>query len=54
MDCGTDTLNDYEHRHMMADPIAVGDFGTVVLTFSDGTKEIVMSTDLLLGKSKTM
>ena len=48
----TPTLNYYEHRHILAYPIDVEDFGTVVLSFSDGTKGIVMATDMLLGGSK--
>lgn len=52
MDRVTDTMNDYEHRHILAHPVDVEDFGNVVLTFSDGTKGIVMATDLLLGGSK--
>ena len=52
MDQVTSNLNDYEHRHIVADPVDVEDFGTVVITFSDGTKGIVMATDMLLGGSK--
>lgn len=52
MDQVTPILNDYEHRHILAYPVDVEDFGTVVLTFSDGTKGIVMATDMLLGGSK--
>lgn len=52
MDRVTDTMNNYEHRHILARPVDVEDFGTVVLTFSDGTKGVVMATDLLLGGSK--
>lgn len=52
MDQVTPKLNEYEHRHILAYPVDVEDFGTVVLTFSDGTKGIVMATDTLLGGSK--
>ena len=52
MDQVTPRLNDYEHRHILACPVDVEDFSTVVLTFSDGTKGIVMATDMLLGGSK--
>ena len=52
MDRLTPNLNRYEHRHILAYPIDVEDFSTVVLTFSDGTKGIVMATDMLLGGSK--
>lgn len=48
----TPELNDYEHRHIAARPIDVEDFGTVILTFSDNTKAVVMATDTLLGGSK--
>lgn len=48
----TTTMNEYEHRYILAHPIDVEDFSTVVLTFSDGTKGIVISTDTLLGGSK--
>lgn len=52
MDTVTETMNDYEHRHILARPVDVEDFGAVVLTFSDGTKGIVLATDMLLGGSK--
>lgn len=48
----TPKLNEYEHRHILANPIDVEDFGTVIVTFSDGTKGVVISTDTLLGGSK--
>lgn len=48
----TPSLNEYEHRHIAASPNDVEDFGTVILTFSDGTKGVVMATDTLLGGSK--
>ena len=48
----TPSLNSYEHRHIAARPNDVEDFGTAVLTFSDGTKGIVIATDTLLGGSK--
>ena len=48
----TPKLNSYEHRHIAARPHDVEDFGTAILTFSDGTKGIVMATDTLLGGSK--
>ncbi|MCR4772067.1 MAG: Gfo/Idh/MocA family oxidoreductase [Oscillospiraceae bacterium] len=52
MDTVTDAMNDYEHRHIFAQPVDVEDFGTVILTFSDGTKGVVLATDVLLGGSK--
>ena len=48
----TPTLTSYEHRHIAADPIDVEDMGTVIITFSDGSKATIISTDVLLGGSK--
>lgn len=48
----TPTLNTYEHRHIVARPHDVEDFGTAVLTFSDESKGIVIATDTLLGGSR--
>ena len=48
----TPTLTPYEHRHIAANPNDVEDCGTVILTFSDGTKAVVIATDTLLGGSK--
>ena len=48
----TPTLSEYEHRHIAAQPKDVEDFGTVILTFSDGTKSVIMATDTLLGGSR--
>lgn len=48
----TPKLNRYDHRHIVARPNDVEDFGMAVLTFSDGTKAVVMATDTLLGGSK--
>lgn len=48
----TPTLGEYEHRHIAARPIDVEDCGTVILTFSDESKAIIMATDTLLGGSK--
>lgn len=48
----TPSLNEYEHRHIKAQPVDVEDFGTAVITFSDGTKGIVIATDTLLGGSR--
>ena len=48
----TPSLTPYEHRHIAACPYDVEDCGTVILTFSDGSKAIVMATDTLLGGSK--
>ncbi len=48
----TDSLTEYEHRHIAARPIDVEDFGTAIISFSDNTKAIIMATDTLLGGSK--
>ena len=48
----TPRLTPYEHRHIAARPHDVEDCGTVILTFSDGTKAVVMATDTLLGGSR--
>lgn len=48
----TASLNDYEHRHISAKPIDVEDCGTVILTFSDNSKALIIATDTLLGGSK--
>ena len=53
-DMGRSTVNltDYEHRHIAARPNDVEDSGTVVLTFTDGSKATIIATDTLLGGSK--
>ena len=48
----TPGLSDYDHRHIAARPVDVEDCGTVVLTFTDGTRAVVMATDTLLGGSR--
>lgn len=48
----TKDLTEYEHRHIAARPNDVEDFGTVLLTFSDGTKATIIATDTLLGGSR--
>ena len=52
MGYATRNLNEYEHRHIAARPYDVEDAGTAVLTFTDGSKAVVISTDNLLGGSK--
>ena len=53
-DTGTATgcLNEYEHRHIKARPHDVEDFANVTITFSDGTKAVILSTDTVLGGTK--
>lgn len=48
----TSILTPYEHRHIAAYPNDVEDCGTALITFSDGTKAIIIATDTLLGGSK--
>lgn len=48
----TDSLSDYEHRHIAARPYDVEDCGTAMLAFSDGSRATVIATDTLLGGSK--
>ncbi len=48
----TPTLTEYEHRHIDARPKDVEDSGTVIINFSDGTKALIIATDVLLGGSR--
>lgn len=48
----TPALSEYEHRHLSAAPQDVEDIGTVILSFSDGSKAVVIANDTLLGGSK--
>ena len=48
----TPGLSEYEHRHIAAHPHDVEDFGTALLSFSDGSRGLVIATDTLLGGSK--
>ena len=52
METITTQLSEYEHRHIAARPNDVEDFGTVILSFSDNSKAVIMATDTLLGGSK--
>ena len=52
MGYATRNLTEYEHRHIDARPIDVEDAGTAVITFTDGSKATIISTDNLLGGSK--
>lgn len=45
-------LNDYDRRHLTSNPIDVEDFANVTLTFSDGTKAIIIASDNVLGGTK--
>ena len=48
----TPSLSPYDHRHIAAYPNDVEDCGTVLVTFSDNTKALVIATDTLLGGSR--
>ena len=48
----TPSLSDYEHRHIAARPVDVEDCATVIITFSDETRAVIIATDTLLGGSK--
>jgi len=48
----TGCLSEKEHRHIAARPNDVEDFSTLTLTFSDGTKALVISCDTVLGGTK--
>lgn len=48
----TRCLTEHEHRHISARPHDVEDFANVTITFSDGTKAIVIATDVVLGGTK--
>ena len=48
----TSGLTEYEHRHIAARPHDVEDSGTVIINFTDGTKALIIATDVLLGGSK--
>ncbi len=52
MGYATKSLTDYEHRHIAARPNDVEDAGTAIITFTDGSKATIISTDNLLGGSK--
>ena len=52
MGYATKRLSEYEHRHIAARPHDVEDAGTAIITFTDGSKATIISTDNLLGGSK--
>lgn len=47
-----DSLNDDEKRHLTNKPVDVEDFANVTITFSDGTKAIIIACDHVLGGTK--
>jgi len=48
----TACLTETEHRHIVARPEDVEDFGVISITYSDGTKAVVMASDVVLGGTK--
>lgn len=46
------SLNEHELRHIVARPVDVEDFANVTITFTDGSKAIVIASDLVLGGTK--
>lgn len=48
----TTRLTEHEHRHIAARPHDVEDCGSLLLTFTDGTKANIIATDTLLGGSR--
>lgn len=48
----TPNLSEYEHRHIAARPNDVEDCATVIITFSDNSRAVIIATDTLLGGSK--
>lgn len=52
MGFATKGLSEHEHRHIAARPHDVEDAGTAIITFTDGSKATIISTDNLLGGSK--
>jgi predicted dehydrogenase len=45
----TASLKPEERRYLKADPVDVEDWGTLTITFSDGTKASVLSGDMIMG-----
>lgn len=48
----TRCLGEEELKHLAARPRDVEDFGTLTVTFSDGTKAVMLATDVVLGGTK--
>lgn len=48
----TPSLTEHEHRHIAARPHDVEDIGTAILSFTDGTRAVILANDTLLGGSK--
>ena len=48
----TPGLDEYERRHISVRPVDVEDYASVALTFSDGTKALVIAGDTMLGGTR--
>lgn len=48
----TACLTDEEHRYIAAHPIDVEDVGSISITYSDGTKALIIASDVVLGGTK--
>ncbi|PIE54506.1 MAG: oxidoreductase [Dethiosulfovibrio peptidovorans] len=48
----TPFLSDYEHRHIEVRPEDVEDFASLIVTFTDGTKALIIAGDVMLGGTK--
>lgn len=48
----TACLSEHERRHLLAHPEDVEDFSDMTITFSDGTKGLVISSDTVLGGTR--
>lgn len=48
----TSSLSEYEHRHISVRPEDVEDFASLTLTFTDGTKAMVVAGDTMLGGTR--
>ena len=48
----TSCLTEEEHRHIVAHPEDVEDVGTISITYSDGTKALIIASDVVLGGTK--
>lgn len=48
----TGCLTEEEHRHIVAHPEDVEDVGNISITYSDGTKALIIASDVVLGGTK--
>lgn len=48
----TNSLSEYDHRHIAARPNDVEDCATVIITFTDNSRAVIIATDTLLGGSR--